>query len=362
MRPQNKKRVYLASSWFGIIVLDENGNILRFVPLEYNSESKILKMEKMYIKEEIDLINEFSKKGCEIIVERGPFPLPLGFDSNKIKVIVESPNKAGIFLRGKAFELASQYLGMDKKSFLETNRKICYKFSRNKLKNEDVSDKLIIHLVETVNDMNSAINLLMVRLREWYSLYFPEMIKNRENEEILEYILEKLVRKSEDSVGVDLDIEILKDIRKLAEEIKRLLDLKKYYEKRLEEFTEKFMPNTSYIIGPILAAQLLSIAGSFEKLAKFPSSTIQVLGAEKALFRYLSGKGKAPKHGVIFLSKYIQDCPKKYRGKMARKLASKLNMALKIDYFDKGEKFIGDKLKKDLDKELKNLKNRVKGR
>jgi len=370
MKSQNKKCIYLASSWFGVLALDKDGNLLRFVPINYKNLEKIVKMENSYIEEEKELMFEFGKKGYEIVVERGPFPLASDFASDSeskgkepsVKITVESPNKAGLYLRSNALELASQYHGFNKEQFLKENREICYHFSRMKLKNEDVTDKVIIHMVEMINDLNSAINLLMVRLREFYSMYYPEMVKNKENEEILKYVLEKLYRKSEESVGVDLEDETLKDIKKLAEEIKRLIELKEYYEKRLERLTKKVMPNTSFIIGPVLAAQLLSIAGSFDKLAKFPSSTIQVLGAEKALFRYLSGRGKAPKHGIIFLSKYIQECPQKYRGKMARKLASKLNMALKVDYFDEGEKFIADKLKEDLDKELKYLKNLAKSK
>jgi len=343
--------------------LDKDGNLLRFVPIDYKNLEKIARMEKYYIEEEEELMIEFGKKGYEIIVERGPFPLAsMEKEKGALKIIVESPNKAGLYLRSNALELASQYHGLSKEQFLKENREICYSFSRKKLKSEDVMDKVIIHMVEMINDLNSAINLLMVRLREFYSMYYPEMVKNRENEEILKYVLEKLYRKSEESVGVELDEKILQDIKKLAEEIKRMIELRQYYEKRLEKLTKKVMPNTSFIIGPVLAAQLLSIAGSFDKLAKFPSSTIQVLGAEKALFRYLSGRGKAPKHGIIFLSKYIQECPQKYRGKMARKLASKLNMALKVDYFDKGEKFIADKLKEDLDKELKHLKTLAKSK
>jgi nucleolar protein 56 len=199
--------------------------------------------------------------------------------------------------------------------------------------------------------------LLVLRLREWYGLYYPELINSKDNEGIVNYVVEKLYR-DEDSVGHEISKEDLQVIKKLADGIKELYTLKSKLDEELEKKMQQIMPNTTHLVGSSLAASLLIQAGSLEKLARFPSSTIQVLGAEKALFRYLSGKGKAPKHGVIFLSRYVQEVPIKFRGKMARKLASKISIAAKIDYFDKGKKFVADKLKEELDRELERIKSK----
>jgi len=86
-----------------------------------------------------------------------------------------------------------------------------------------------------------------------------------------------------------------------------------------------------------------------------PSSTIQLIGAEKALFRFLRGKGKSPKHGYIYLTPYIQNAPRKKRGKIARLLAAKLTIAARVDYYSKGKEFVADKLKKELDEKVKEV-------
>jgi nucleolar protein 56 len=117
-------------------------------------------------------------------------------------------------------------------------------------------------------------------------------------------------------------------------------------EKYLENLLKEFAPNFSAVAGPLLAARLINLAGGFDKLAKKPSSTIQLLGAEKALFRYLHGHGKSPKHGVLFTHNLIQQAPAKKRGKIARVIASKLSIAIKMDYYGKEDK--SEELKKDL--------------
>ena len=117
--------------------------------------------------------------------------------------------------------------------------------------------------------------------------------------------------------------------------------------------------NMTTLIGGQLTAKLIARSGSFEKLASFPSSTIQVLGAEKALFRFLKGQGSSPKYGLIFQSTYVQKAHKDDRGKIARILASKLSLAAKLDFY-KGD-FMGDSLKLDMDNAMKSAQKQPKG-
>ncbi|MGC9310448.1 MAG: hypothetical protein ACP5E4_01855 [Candidatus Aenigmatarchaeota archaeon] len=117
--------------------------------------------------------------------------------------------------------------------------------------------------------------------------------------------------------------------------------LKDKLEKKLRSKAEKAAPNTTALLGPILASRLLARANGLEKLAKMPVSKIQILGAEKSLFRYLKDKeegrkSKTPKYGLIFLSPYIMNA-KANRGKIARLLASKIMVAARIDYFSKDD-------------------------
>ena len=113
-------------------------------------------------------------------------------------------------------------------------------------------------------------------------------------------------------------------------------------------------PNVTALVGPLLGARLLSLAGSLEELAKLPASTIQVLGAEKALFRALRTGGKPPKHGVIFQFPEIRRSPRWQRGKIARALATKLAIAARVDYFT--GRYIGDELKKKLMERIDEIK------
>ena len=113
---------------------------------------------------------------------------------------------------------------------------------------------------------------------------------------------------------------------------------------------EEVAPNMTSILGPLLSARLISIAGSLDRIAKMPSSTVQVLGAEKALFRSLKTGTRPPKHGIIFQYQPIHAAPKWHRGKIARTLSSKLSIAARMDAF--GGEFIGDKLKMQLEKRI----------
>jgi nucleolar protein 56 len=118
--------------------------------------------------------------------------------------------------------------------------------------------------------------------------------------------------------------------------------LKEKLERKIREKTERIAPNTNSLLGPILTARLLAKANGLEKLSKMPVSKIQILGAEKSLFRYLKDKeegkdGKTPKYGIIYLSPYIQDA-KGNKGKIARLLASKIMLTSRIDFFSKEDR------------------------
>jgi rRNA biogenesis protein Nop56/Nop58 len=113
-------------------------------------------------------------------------------------------------------------------------------------------------------------------------------------------------------------------------------------------------PIVTELVGPLLAARLISLAGSLEELATMPASTIQVLGAEKALFRALRTGGRPPKHGIIFQYPDIFRAPRWQRGKIARALASKLAIAAKVDAFS--GRFIGDRLREELQQRIAEIK------
>ncbi|MCK4332922.1 MAG: ribosomal biogenesis protein, partial [Thermoplasmatales archaeon] len=135
----------------------------------------------------------------------------------------------------------------------------------------------------------------------------------------------------------------------VGEGIKRL-------EKQIDVDMNKIAPNTSKIVGPLIGARLISLAGGIQKLAVLPASTVQILGAEKALFRFKKEGGKPPKHGVIFQHPLLNRSPKAERGKIARLLATKTAIAVKADVFTKRD--ISNDLIEGLDKRLKEIRNK----
>ncbi|WP_457549726.1 RNA-processing protein [Archaeoglobus sp.] len=142
------------------------------------------------------------------------------------------------------------------------------------------------------------------------------------------------------------------------ESIERLKALRRRIEKEIEDIVTKIAPNLSEIAGPLITARLLEKAGSLERLAFLPGSKIQILGAEKSLYKALArmrrGKrAKTPKHGIIFLHPFIRTLPKKKRGKMARFMAAKLAIAARLDYF-RGE--LDEKLAEEVRRKYEELR------
>ena len=201
---------------------------------------------------------------------------------------------------------------------------------------------------------------MVKRLREWYDLYNPEFSRSVENhekfvEEILEKPKKKLLKKinvsQKDSFGADFEQENLEPIRNLTHQIYNLYQLRKGQLSYLSTLMDGYCANIKAICDVMIAAKLMEHAGSLKRLSEMPASTIQILGAEKALFRHMKTGAKSPKHGVIVSHSLIAKAPMKIHGKIARTLADKISIAAKIDYF-KG-KFIGDRLRKDMEEKFK---------
>jgi len=243
-------------------------------------------------------------------------------------------------------------------------------------------DLSAVQAVRAMDDLDKTLNLLAGRVREWYGLHFPEMdriverhdtyarlvskLGNRQkfNQEALiseglpKDNAEQLAKAASRSMGANIDESDLGILRSFCE---LMLDLYKFREKTenyVDECLKQVAPNMTAIVGASLSARLMSIAGSLENLAKMPASTLQVLGAEKALFRSLKTGARPPKHGVIFQHTAIHQSPRWQRGKIARTLSGKLSIAARVDAF--GGEFVGDKLRASVDKKIEEIKERYK--
>ena len=232
--------------------------------------------------------------------------------------------------------------------------------TKQHVKNSVNEDALIIQAIKSIDDLDKTISLLLKRLRDWYELYNPEFSRAVDNnEKFVEEIIDK--EKSEllkqlkidigDSIGADLEQENLEPIRGLANRIYDLYQLRKNQLNYASTLMDGFCPNTKAVCDVLTAARLIEHAGSLKRLSEMPASTIQVLGAEKALFRHMKTGAKPPRHGIIVNHPLIAKAPEKMHGKVARALADKISIASKIDYFQ--GQFIGDKLRKGLEEKFK---------
>jgi len=241
-------------------------------------------------------------------------------------------------------------------------------------------DILLGRISRTIEELNDVINELSGRLKDMYDVYFPEL-DMQDNEKLIQIvaIFEKgkvdagalskivgsgkaneIINHGKKSAGGEFTEEDIFECRRLAQAIKEIFELKAKYEDYLEKVAKEICPNMAYVAGAAVAAKLIAHVGSLRKLALLPASTIQVLGAERALFKHLKNKRvKPPKHGIIFQHPKISNSPKKVRGKIARTLASKIASAAKADSFT--QNFIAKDLKDQFDRRVEDvLKNAKK--
>ncbi|MFH0876489.1 MAG: hypothetical protein V1859_11215 [archaeon] len=255
----------------------------------------------------------------------------------------------------KAIEAVDSMAG----DFYDTNMVV----TKTKVASSVTADILLVQCSNAIDEYAKASNLLVKRLREWYSFYYPEASEYIDDNEsfvltIIEKSRETLKREQRVklSMGGKLTDEDVDAIIVMAKSVAAMYEAKKSEELYLENMMKKVCPNLNYVAGTMIGAKLLSIAGTMKKLVLFPSSTIQLLGAEKALFRHLvNRRALPPKHGILHEHKLLLGSPRKNHGKIARALADKISLAVRIDYF-KGE-FRGDLLKKELEERVAAINN-----
>ena len=235
-------------------------------------------------------------------------------------------------------------------------------------------DLQVVEAVQALDEMDRSLNILIERVREWYGLHFPELssVVNESTDylrivddighrdtitpEILtksgfaKGMVSAIMKVATDSKGGDFQRSDIEIVSRLAEEALRLGALRNEVVKFVEASTDVIAPNLSAIAGSTIGARLIAKAGGLERLARLPTTTVQLLGAEKALFRALKTGAKPPKHGILFQHNAVHTAPKWQRGKIARSLAGKASIAVRIDAFRGTRDTIVDrKLKKRLD-------------
>ncbi|XP_059612313.1 nucleolar protein 56 [Phlebotomus argentipes] len=257
-----------------------------------------------------------------------------------------------------------------------------HSYSRAKVKfNVHRSDNMIIQSIALLDMLDKDINTFSMRIREWYSYHFPELVKivpdNRLYAKVAQHIrdrksltdgsvaeLEEILMDSEKaqaivdaakmSMGMDISVVDLMNIQMFAGRVVRLSDYRKQLAEYLHSKMGNVAPNLQSLIGDQVGARLISKAGSLTNLAKYPASTVQILGAEKALFRALKTRTNTPKYGLLYHSTFIGRAGLKNKGRISRFLANKCSIASRIDCFTEAPSSVfGDALRQQVEDRLK---------
>ena len=271
-------------------------------------------------------------------------------DKNFIYKTIDSSNLFPLFVQSGFFSSEEEI-----SNFLQ---KFSIEYSKQQIR--DVSGQEDLQIIEGINsldELDKAINILMARINEWYGLHFPELENLvKDSNEYFKFVslglnrssitekdlvsfsfsekkLDAIFSAAQDSKGGEINSKDLSIISILSENVINLVKVRDKMLNYINDLMNNVAPNLSAIAGPTIGARLIAKSGGLMKLAKLPSSTIQVLGAEKALFRSLKSGSRPPKHGIIFQHDKVHSSPKWQRGKIARSLASKIAIAARIDVF-----------------------------
>merc|ERR1711864_2930 len=227
---------------------------------------------------------------------------------------------------------------------------LSHSYSRAKVKfNVNKSDNMIIQSIALLDQLAKDVKLIKNRKE-----LTQDMVESIENILMDSSRAQAVIDASKSSMGMDISPVDLLNIDMFASRVIGLSDYRKELSAYLQSKMSVVAPNLATLIGDTVGARLISHAGSLTNLAKCPASTVQILGAEKALFRALKTKGNTPKYGLIFHSSFIGRAGAKNKGRISRYLANKCSIASRIDCFsEESTTIFGSKLKKQVEDRLK---------
>ncbi|XP_005380815.1 PREDICTED: nucleolar protein 56 [Chinchilla lanigera] len=298
----------------------------------------------------------------------------LGYNCQTGGVIAE-------ILRGVRLHFHNLVKGLTDLSACKAQLGLGHSYSRAKVKfNVNRVDNMIIQSISLLDQLDKDINTFSMRVREWYGYHFPELVKiindnatycrlaqfigNRRelNEEKLEKLEEltmdgakakAILDASRSSMGMDISAIDLINIESFSSRVVSLSEYRQSLHTYLRSKMSQVAPSLSALIGEAVGARLIAHAGSLTNLAKYPASTVQILGAEKALFRALKTRGNTPKYGLIFHSTFIGRAAAKNKGRISRYLANKCSIASRIDCFSEVPTSVfGEKLREQVEERL----------
>jgi len=262
---------------------------------------------------------------------------------------------AGELYRGIREHMADLIPGIQPEGFKTMSLGLSHSLSRHKLKfSADKVDVMIVQAISLLDDLDKELNIYAMRVKEWYGWHFPELGKilndnlayakvilavgmrenlaNTDLTDLLPEEIEAAVKAAADvSMGTEITEEDLENIQLLAQQVVSYTEYRAQLSSYLESRMKAIAPNLTELLGYLVGARLIAHTGSLMNLAKSAGSTIQILGAEKALFRALKTKHSTPKYGLIYHSSLVGQATGKNKGKIARQLAAKSALGVRAD-------------------------------
>ncbi|MCS7102784.1 MAG: C/D box methylation guide ribonucleoprotein complex aNOP56 subunit, partial [Candidatus Korarchaeum sp.] len=352
-------KVFVAIQPYGILVLDDKGDLLEGFP--FPKDAKIISdmiVRRSSLREILgELIARVNATETEIVVNDAILKEVLR--EIGVNAMLSPEERPFLEIRRSPLRYASRLWGdLKQREYFSLLNEIEILVTRSRVKEYLSSlDQQVIKAVDFVDHSNKALNIIAPAIREWYSIHFPELDelledhyefiklvsvepnRSKMKEDTLrsiglnEKIVKRILEASRSSMGAELSDIDLQAIKSAASSWIALYEAKRDMELYIEELMRRAAPNLSALVHPLVGARLIAIAGSLERLANLPASSIQILGAHKAIFMHLTKGTKPPKHGVIFQAKEVRGSPKSLRGKIARLLATKIAIAAKVDVY-----------------------------
>mmetsp|Transcript_31391 Transcript_31391/g.68634 ORF Transcript_31391/g.68634 Transcript_31391/m.68634 type:complete len:519 (-) Transcript_31391:15-1571(-) len=329
-------------------------------------------------------LKKFLKKHCED--ETLAIADPKLGNLVKEKLGIPCVHSSGVMelLRGVRQQLAELASGLAASDVAPMALGLSHSLSRYKLKfSPDKVDTMIVQAIGLLDDLDKELNTYAMRVREWYGWHFPEMTKivtdniayakvvkfmgmreNAADKDFSEILAEEAEQELKDaavvSMGTDVSDEDMQYIANLADQVIALSEYRAQLSDYLRSRMQAIAPNLTVLVGELVGARLIAHAGSLMSLAKYPASTLQILGAEKALFRALKTKRETPKYGLIYHASLIGQSAPKFKGKMSRVLAAKCALSCRVDALgDSSEATIGIENRATVEARLRQLEGKM---
>ncbi|UCE29297.1 MAG: C/D box methylation guide ribonucleoprotein complex aNOP56 subunit [Candidatus Bathyarchaeota archaeon] len=370
----------------GVFAFGETNKLIEKIFFPKDPKETAEKLAKIEIGKTTDeitrLVAKLQRKGYTIFVFESSELARGTREELNIEVEVAKPSEAGESLRRNLDKFAVE-VGFAKQAseLHKWVHKVSMELTKMRVKGAiEKRDLVVVQAIQTIDDLDATLNLFIGRTREWYGLHFPELdrlidkhetyarlvanlgrredftIENLENEGLPKAKAGHIAKAASASMGASLGSEDTGQIQAISKTLLILHALRKSLEDYIDTTVKNVAPNIDSLAGSLLGARLIALAGGLDNMAKMPASTIQVLGAEKALFRSLRTGTRPPKHGVIFQHNLIHGAKLWHRGKIARALAGNLAIAARADAFS--TRYIGDRLKAGVERRVKEIQEK----